>query len=113
MLDPGTFSGTEAGKILAGILSNEPKLSKKITRMLSAYGRVHNELSKIDSRIAIGFENSYYKNLILYSDQYPSGIKTFLKNVIIAKHRKWMVQMDGHNAYKRRADYKGKMNENV
>ncbi len=109
MLDIGTFGKSKAAEILADKLSAlGPKYTAKVGALLSRYNFILGELTKIDSKVALGLLTAIHQNTIDRCETYPDTIKTYLKNVVSAKYKITFKELDGSKPYKNRKDYPAK-----
>lgn len=97
-----SFGNSSAALILGEILINDKKNRAKVSMMLSSFSRTLHELNKIDSRIALGIAKN---TLGMYNERcedFPNEIKTFLRNVISARYKKWFMDLNGSKTYNNR-----------
>lgn len=105
MLDPRTFGGSRAAEVLVERLkAHDSKMINKIGRFWVGYTQTINELKKVDSRISIGLAKLVYHNATIKAGTFPDDIKTYLENIISARHKIFLNEMDALTPYKKRAD---------
>lgn len=102
-LDSATFGSTPAAKCLVDKLNSgnyDSRIIKKVSRNLSNFGLMLNELEKVDTRIRLGIAKtmsltykSGFKNL-------PSELKSYCENVLCTKYRIWFRKQNGNIPYK-------------
>lgn len=104
MLDSGTFSNSNAGKVLVDILnkSDDKIVGKKVGRVFNNYTKTLKELKKINTKIAIYLASMHYADVLKTIDLYPKDINTYLKNIVTTEYRKFLFEMDAHTPHKKR-----------
>lgn len=105
MLQQNTFGDSKAAIVLAKMITPNTNLSKSIGNFLGGYNRTLNELTKIDSRIALGLGKTVFLQVSKKTEEYPPEINTFLNNVVHTIHKKFQEKLNGLKPYKFRADH--------
>jgi hypothetical protein len=102
-LDKGHFGNSPAAVTLSNIINdNQLGYHSKISRMLTNYNRILNELKKTHTEVSVGLVQMVYKNYSESADKLPDDVRTFVHNLLTAKYRIWMVENGGHITKKRR-----------
>lgn len=94
-MDLRTFGDSPASIKLVELLhesndTNIKKISRNISRSLTSYNLILNELKKIDTRVSIGLAKRIYHEYTKKIDGYPLPFKTYVHNVISYYYKRWL-----------------------
>lgn len=105
MLDSRTFGGSRAAEVLVERLkSYDSKMTGRVGRFWVSYTQTMNELKKLNSRTSISLAKLILHNSIIKAETFPEDIKTYLRNIINARYKIFLSEMNGLTPYKKRVD---------
>lgn len=102
MIENSNLGKSKAALQLSKMLENDVITRRKIIKNYNNFSRTLNELSKIDSRIALGLAKTVLEQYRDRSVLYQTNVRTFFFNVIKTKYKIWLIKEKGQMTYNNR-----------
>lgn len=97
-----SFGTSPAALVLSEMLIEDKKNAAKVSMLLNSFSRTLHELTKIDSRIALGIAKNTLEIFDKKSQHFPVEYNSFIRNVIRGRYKNWFLEQNGIQSYNNR-----------